>query len=182
MAVPDRPAPRRRGGSLAALASLLLAAPFLQGNLGHTNVEERLLAAHNRERASLGIPPLRWDEGLARDAAVWAQEQVRLGRLEHYPDDPGDPDPQGENLWAGTKGYYGIEAMVGLWIDEKRNFRPGAFPHNARNGVLNDIGHYTQLMWRTTGTVGCAVARGRHDDFLVCRYLEGGNVMGEVPF
>jgi hypothetical protein len=37
-------------------------------------------------------------------------------------------------------------------------------------------------MWRSTGKVGCALAHGRRDEFMVCRYSEGGNVMGERPF
>lgn len=163
--------------------ALLAMAPMLLGAVGRfTNIEERLLASHNRERESLGIEPLEWDEGLAVDAAKWAEHLTHVGHLVHYPDDPTDPDPQGENLWAGTRGYYGLESMVGLWIVEKKNFKPGIFPANTKTGNLEDVGHYTQLMWRSTRKVGCAVSRGRYDEFLVCRYSEGGNVMGERPF
>ena len=90
--------------------------------------------------------------------------------------------PAGENLWAGTKGYYSLEDMVGLWIAEKKHFRDGVFPDNSNTRRLEDIAHYTQVMWRTSTDVGCAVAHGRYDDFLVCRYSEGGNVLGERPF
>jgi hypothetical protein len=37
-------------------------------------------------------------------------------------------------------------------------------------------------MWRSTDRVGCAVTQSREYDFLVCRYREGGNVIGEQPF
>jgi hypothetical protein len=160
----------------------LFLALLLQGNISpFHNMEARLLAAHNRVRAEAGVPPLTWDPALAEDAEIWAGELTRLGWLVHSPDSPRDPDPQGENLWAGTRGYYGPEAMVGLWAREKRNFRPGIFPINSRTGRLEDVGHYTQLIWRTTKRVGCAFAHGRRDDFLVCRYREGGNVIGERP-
>ena len=43
-------------------------------------------------------------------------------------------------------------------------------------------GHYTQVVWRNTREVGCAVARNGSDDFLVCRYWPSGNWMGQVPF
>lgn len=168
---------------VAAIALLASSAPLFQGNVGRVdNFEERTLAAQNRERATLGIAPLRWNDDLAADAAAWAEQLTRVGYLTHSPDNPYDPDPQGENLWAGTAGYYSAESMVGLWIAEKRNFKPGIFPANSRTGNLEDIGHYTQVMWRSTGQVGCAIARGRTDEFLVCRYSEGGNVMGERPF
>ncbi len=174
---------RQRAMKLAATLTLALAAPFAQGSTGPTNdLEERLLAAHNRERSALGIPPLAWDKKLARDAAHYALQLAELGRLEHYEDDPRNPDPQGENLWAGTSGYYGPEQMVGLWVAEKADFKPGIFPNNSISGDLENVGHYTQLTWRSSRTVGCAAARGAADDFLVCRYAEGGNVIGERPF
>ena len=173
----------RRSFKLAASLLLACASPLFQGNVGRLdNFQERTLAAHNRERAALGIAPLEWDQGLAADAAQWAQHLTRVGYLVHSEDDPYDPDPQGENLWAGTAGYYSADAMVGLWIAEKRNFRPGIFPANSRTGNLEDVGHYTQLMWCSTHKVGCALARGRNDEFMVCRYSEGGNVIGERPF
>jgi len=166
-----------------AVVMLALSALLLQGNIGRaSNLEARLLAAHNRERTAAGIPPLAWDRRLAESAREWGEYLSELGDLEHYPDDPWDPDPQGENLWLGTRGYFTPEDMVGMWIDERRNFRPGVFPHNSRTGDLEDVGHYTQLMWRSTARVGCAVTRNRDYEFLVCRYLEGGNVIGEVPF
>lgn len=167
------------------LATLLLAASalLLQGNVGRTdNLEQRLLAAHNRERVAAGIAPLDWDDGLAVSAEQWGRHLARLNDLEHSPDDPNDPDPEGENLWLGTRGYFTPEAMVGGWIEEKKDFKPGIFPANSRTGNLADIGHYTQLMWRSTGRVGCAVTQNQEYEFLVCRYLEGGNVIGERPF
>lgn len=174
---------RRNWSRFAALAVLSVASPLLMGAVDRvTNMEDRLLAAHNRERDLLGIPALNWNEGLARDAAAWGQHLTNVGYLVHYPDNPRDPDPQGENLWAGTRGYYSLENMVGLWIAEKKNYKPGVFPDNSSTRRLEDIAHYTQVMWRSSTDVGCAVVRGRYDDFLVCRYSEGGNVLGERPF
>jgi hypothetical protein len=174
---------RTRAARIAASLALAASALLLQGNIGRTtNLEDRLLAAHNRERAQLAIPPLRWDDELETSAAEWADYLTELGDLEHYPDDPSDPDPQGENLWLGTRDYFSPEQMVGMWIDEKKHFKPGVFPANSNTGRLDDVGHYTQLMWRTTDRVGCAVAENQEYDFLVCRYSEGGNVIGERPF
>jgi uncharacterized protein YkwD len=155
--------------------------PMLNANLGRLdNFEERTLAAHNRERAALGIGPMQWDERLARDAQAYADQLTRIGYLIHSPDD--ESDPQGENLWAGTRGYYNAENMVGLWVAEKKYFKQGVFPNNSTTGSFEDVGHYTQLTWRNSARVGCAVAQGRGDDFMVCRYSEAGNVMGERPF
>jgi hypothetical protein len=168
---------------LAAALVLGAAAPMIQGNIGfNDNLDQRVLAAHNRERATMGIAPLRWDNRLAAGAAQWGEYLARTGAFDHSPQALGDDDPVGENLFMGTHGYYGPEAMVGAWIDEKRVFRAGVFPNNSRTGSFEDVGHYTQLMWRDTYKVGCAVVANRKDDFLVCRYSQPGNVEGERPF
>ena len=161
---------------------LVVGAALLLPGYRSLSLQERLLAAHNQERIRAAIPPLRWDDRLARSAERWGRHLAKLGDLEHYPDDPADPDPEGENLWLGTKGYFTPEQMVGRWIEEKRDFKPGIFPANSRTGRLEDVGHYTQLMWRSTERVGCAITQNADYDFLVCRYLEGGNVIGERPF
>lgn len=168
---------------MAAVAALALVAPVLQGNVARlTSLDSRLLAAHNRERSAAGVEPLAWDPALAASAARWGEYLAELGDLEHEEDDPEDPDPEGENLWQGTKGQYAPEEMVGMWIEEKAHFVPGAFPDNSRTGDYEDVGHYTQLMWRETGRVGCALVKGGEDEVLVCRYAQAGNVMGEAPF
>ena len=172
-----------RGAKLAALVALTLAAPLIQGANGRlTSLDDRLLAAHNRERAAAGLPAMGWDPALAADAAAWGEELAAIDDIEHSPDDPEDPDPQGENLWLGTKGYFTPEIMVGAWIDEKKDFRAGVFPNVSATGDLDDVGHYTQLMWRDTGRVGCAVTESAQYEILVCRYLTAGNVEGERPF
>ena len=84
----------------------------------------------------------------------------------------------GENLWMGTHGAFGPEAMVGGWASEKRLFVPGIFPNNSRSGNWSDVGHYTQMVWPTTLRVGCALASTPRTDYLVCRYALAGNIDG----
>jgi hypothetical protein len=89
---------------------------------------------------------------------------------------------QGENLWMGTPGAFSIEEMVGSWSAEKAVFVPGMVPHVSRTGHFSDIGHYTQMIWRTTTRIGCALHRARAADYLICRYSPPGNVVGQsVP-
>lgn len=171
-----------RKARLAATAALALAAPLLIGGTGRlTRLDDRLLAAHNRERSGAGIPALAWDPVLAEEAAAWGEALASSGAFEHDPDQD-EEDPQGENLWAGTRGAYAPEEMVGGWIEEKKHFRPGRFPNNSATGDFADVGHYTQLMWRKTDRVGCALAEGAEEEVLVCRYRTAGNVVGERPF
>lgn len=173
----------RKTGRTAALVALTLSAPLIQGATGRlTSLDARLLAAHNRERTAFGLEELAWDPALAASAQEWAQQLAAIDDIEHAPDDPEAAEPQGENLWLGTKGAYTPEEMVGLWIAEKQHFRHAPIPHNSTTGHFGDVGHYTQLMWRESRTVGCAVTPGTQYDILVCRYRQAGNVLGERPF
>ena len=61
----------------------------------------------------------------------------------------------------GSTGYYGVEELVGFWIEEKRHFQPGTFPNVSRTGYWKDVAHYTQMIWKGTTNVGCAVHHGR---------------------
>ena len=161
---------------------VVLAMPALMGVTGlRTSFDQRLLAAHNRERSAVGISPLRWDSELSRSADEWAAELIRTGELRHSPVETSG-EVEGENLWAGTRDFYTPEDMVGLWVEERRHYRPGRFPANSRTGNVSDVGHYTQVMWRKTSHVGCAIRRSHDEEFLVCRYRQAGNVVGEVPF
>lgn len=138
-----------------------------------------MLAAHNVARSEVGVAPMRWNPALAADASRWAEHLATTGRFEH--DHGPDTLQQGENLWAGTRNGYRPNQMARGWLEEKRVFRPGIFPDNSTTGSWQDVGHYTQVIWRETREMGCALARGRDEDVLVCRYATAGNVIGESP-
>jgi hypothetical protein len=161
--------------------ALLVSSPLLMGGTAtRADFNERLLAAHNRERMALGVPPLAWNDQLAVEARSWAVQLAATGEFKHSPDAPGK-EPEGENLWAGTPRAFTPESMVGLWVAEKKDYHPGVFPNNSRSGDVENVGHYTQLIWRRSGEVGCATAVGQTEEFLVCRYSRAGNVYGERP-
>ena len=157
----------------AVVAGLLLLA-----NTATAAVDERsaaeLLAAHNRYRASLAVPPLRWSAPLAEAAQRWAAHLATIGRMEH--------SGPGENLAMGTAGAYTPAQLVELWGNERSRFTNGTFPAVSTTGNWVDVGHYSQIIWRGTTMVGCSIARGRGQDFLVCSYSPPGNVMGERAY
>jgi uncharacterized protein YkwD len=169
-----------RWKSQVMASATILIAPLFMGSMNWpATFDQRILAAHNQERLELGLEPLSWNPALAQSAQYWADYLAATGRFEHAPEDP--YIPEGENLWAGTKGYYAPEARVDAWIREKQFFRPGTFPDNSTTGRVEDVGHYTQLIWRATTEVGCAQATSVSEDILVCRYAEAGNYRGERP-
>jgi|tagenome__1003787_1003787.scaffolds.fasta_scaffold20989036_10 hypothetical protein len=167
---------------LAALIALafLTAAPTVAAPLVANTFPARILAAHNVERMQAGMPPLSWDPALGNAAAVYAQQMAMTGIFAHS--DRSQRRGTGENLWMGTHGAFSIEAMVGGWVSEKRNFRAGIFPNVSRTSDWADVGHYTQMIWPTTQRVGCAIASTARVDYLVCRYATAGNIDGRpVP-
>ena len=172
-----------QGHTRARLAGCFVAllAPLLMGAQGpRADFDHRILVTHNLERTQLGVPPLRWNPSLAASAERWAEHLASTGKFEHARENP--DAPEGENLWAGTRGRFSPEAMTGAWIREKQHFQPGRFPDNSKTGRVEDVGHYTQLVWRDTRDVGCAIATSGQEDILVCRYAHAGNYRGERPF
>jgi hypothetical protein len=139
----------------------------------------RILAAHNRERAAVGHPPLEWDPELAASAASYGPVLASLHHLVHSPraSRPG----QRENLAMAFHGTLAADQMVGLWAAEKRLLRPGIFPAVSQTGNWEDVAHYTQMVWPTTTRVGCAVFQADWD-YLICRYSPPGNLDGKPVF
>lgn len=154
--------------------------PASAGSQTLANMPARILALHNRERAVVSASPLVWDARLAAAAASYGPALAARGRLQHSPQ--ASRSGQGENLWMGSRGAYSVEEMVGSWANERRLFRPGTFPDVSSSGHWSDVAHYTQMIWRGTSRVGCALHQARDWDYLICRYAPPGNVVGQrVP-
>lgn len=146
---------------------------------GDARMRETMLGAHNRARAAYRAAPLQWNDTLAASALAYARILARENRFGHDPQ-RGAKVRQGENLWMGTRDAFDYAVMAASWIDERKNYKSGRFPDVSRTGNWGVVGHYTQIVWPGTTSVGCALASNDSDDYLVCRYLPAGNVMGVV--
>ncbi|WP_082836022.1 CAP family protein [Croceicoccus bisphenolivorans] len=173
-------------GAIAAVATIGLggiASSQERGwveRVGAGSFAERLLEAHNSERRRMGVPELRWSPKLAAQAQAYARKLSKGNSLVHASN--AERGGAGENLWAGRAGFYTAEEMIEGMIDEKRHFTKGDFPKVSRTGQWRDVGHYTQLIWRDTTEMGCAVVPGGGNDWLVCRYWPAGNIYGKPVF
>jgi hypothetical protein len=161
---------------LAPMTATASAVPAPSTTAFSSQFPARILAVHNAERRQVGAAPLVWDVELGNAAAAYAQQMAITGQFQHS--NRAARRGVGENLWMGTHGAFGPEAMVGGWASEKRLFVPGVFPNNSRSGNWSDVGHYTQMVWPTTLRVGCALASTPRTDYLVCRYALSGNIDG----
>ncbi|KZM21622.1 extracellular region [Ascochyta rabiei] len=133
---------------------------------------------------------LGWNETLAETAGTWSS---KCG-FEH------SGGPTGENLAAG---YPNATAAISAWGEERKeyDFKKGEFSygnhdlswrpahHADRKKHSSKTGHFTQLVWRNSTTVGCARTEcnakeggGRGDApgwYMVCEYHPAGNVLGQ---
>jgi pathogenesis-related protein 1 len=138
-----------------------------------------VLTAHNHARAKVGTPPLVWSVKLASYAQQWANHLASTGcGMEHRPPSGKWKEKYGENLFIGTAGYYGVADAVAAWENER-----SAYHGEAVNlSTFKSYGHYTQLVWRNTRSVGCAKAKCGGNVIIVCNYDPPGNVLGEKPY
>ncbi|KAJ3737036.1 PR-1-like protein [Lentinula guzmanii] len=131
---------------------------------------QEYLSAHNTVRAQHGASALTWSNDAATKAQQWADNCV-------FQHSGGTLGPFGENLAAGTGSGYGIAQAIDSWSSEASQYDPN-------NPVAS---HFTQMVWKATTEVGCAVASCSGifaasfglASFYVCEYSPQGNVIGE---
>lgn len=141
----------------------------------HRDLAVEMVELHNRVRAQVRVPPLVWSDKLAAHAKQWAEQLADRGTFEH------SRNPNyGENLYeiSGTPGaaFATPEQVIDAWASEARNYDYHS------NRCRSVCGHYTQLVWRDTKEVGCAVASRRGREVWVCNYSPPGNYVGERPW
>ena len=135
-----------------------------------------MLDATNKYRAGLGLPALKWNATLAGYAQTNASTNAENNTFDHTSSSSRQymNAPYGQNLAAST-GYplsgEGLRA-VGSWYDEKKAWDASKTPGNS-------TGHYTQLMWKATTDVGCALAQKGNRIVSTCDYFPSGNYKGE---
>lgn len=166
------------GFGLALALSLcgLGSSSALAQDFGQARVMADVLMAHNQIRAAANVPPMTWNARLAEGAARWAEHLAQSGYMMH------SQSKEGENIWMGTSGAFSHALMVRDWANEGRFYRAGYFPNISSTGDWRDVGHFTQMVWRDTRQLGCAIASRDGWDVLVCRYNSPGNVVGKRPY
>ncbi|RXW18244.1 hypothetical protein EST38_g7613 [Candolleomyces aberdarensis] len=142
-------------------------APSNGGSTGSTSGGDiaDYLAGHNTIRRNHGASDLTWSDELASAAQRWANNC-------QWKHSGGAVGPFGENLAAGTN--LGIRAAIKLWTDEVSDYNPAS----------PTFSHFTQVVWKGTTQVGCAVQTctgilgNSPAKFYVCEYNPPGNVAG----
>jgi hypothetical protein len=147
------------------------------------------LNAHNERRAKHCVPKLTYSVELERAAKVWADAC-------NYKHDDHRGLMVGENIAWGRPALTSTKA-IGDWYDEISRY-DFDHPIDSYNAAVNadpgdhtkEIRHFTQVVWRATKELGCAMARceapapdGEDSvwQFFVCRYSPTGNLNATDP-
>ncbi|KAK4695860.1 hypothetical protein P7C71_g1964, partial [Lecanoromycetidae sp. Uapishka_2] len=131
-----------------------------------SDFQAAILNSTNTYRTQHNATALVWNDTLATYAATYATK-CDWGHSH---------GPSGENL---AEDYANVTDAVDGWGDEREKYDFG------NGGFSEATGHFTQLVWKATTSVGC----GRVDCdgkggsaqgwFVVCEYWPAGNVEGQ---
>jgi hypothetical protein len=152
----------------------------------NNEVKAKIVALHNKYRVEVGVPPVKWSETVQKSSGGWALHLAEKEGLRLVHAGPGSP--YGENLsggpgvWGTDKdAYTALESAVAGFALEKSNYKGAPV---STGGNFYKYGHYTQMVWRATREIGCAVAKRKDIPgyVVVCRYSPAGNTIGEKPY
>lgn len=147
------------------------------------------VAAHNNWRAKVGVTEkLSYSPELETSAQAWADnlKQTNRCKMRHSKGE----GRYGENIfWAsamawsdGRKELQQVtpQHVVDSWGSEKADYDYAS--NSCKPGKI--CGHYTQVVWRTTTSVGCAMAvcDDTRTQVWVCQYQPAGNWVGNKPY
>ncbi|KAJ7793335.1 PR-1-like protein [Mycena olivaceomarginata] len=160
-------------GVLASPAQTPLLRTSGNGSRASNEDVKSYLSAHNTVRAKHSAVALKWNNNLAAAAQKWADKCV-------FKHSGGTLGQFGENLAAGAPAStYHIANTVQSWANEAPQYNP-------KHPVPS---HFTQMVWKATTEVGCAVKTCSNifpqipggAAFYVCEYFPQGNVIGHFP-
>jgi len=128
--------------------------------------QRTILGGHNAFRKQHGITTaMTWNTKRATDATNYAKQC----KFAHS-----GASGAGENL---AMGYPDAAAVVTAWAAERLKYNWD------KPGFYSATGHFTQVVWKKTLTVGCGKANcGSKGWLVVCQYVAPGNVLPASNF
>jgi pathogenesis-related protein 1 len=159
-----------------------------RGGVGEPAELAGITLAHNQIRAMINagsaLPSLAWDPALAATAAAYVAtcpDSDGDGLVDHNDNrSVGHPFYVGENIFASS-GTASATAAVTAWANERAHYHYDANTCDAGQAC----GHYTQVVWRATEKLGCALHACpglKYPSTIVCDYGPGGNIGSQKPY
>lgn len=153
--------------------------PKVTGSKISQTEAQEALDFHNKVRADVKCPPLKWSAELAEYAQAWADHLADDCEMQHRPVKGRWAQKYGENIfWGQGETYTALHASES-WYSEINEYKYGPIKGNS----WYKTGHYTQMVWKKTTHLGMGMAVCRDGAILiVANYNPSGNYMGEKPY
>ncbi|KAK5093610.1 hypothetical protein LTR70_004579 [Exophiala xenobiotica] len=173
--------------TIASTKTTYIAAPTTPASPQYTDpltLRTSLLNSTNLYRYQHNASYIPWNDTLAAYAATYSAQCIWAHSY--------GPQGYGENL---ARGYTDITSAVDAWGNERALYNFGSPSSSSSSsssgdsdsdsvtGFTEETGHFTQLVWKDTQSVGCAVfacdgKNGVGGHMLVCEYWPPGNIQG----
>ncbi|KAF8731672.1 hypothetical protein HU200_015600 [Digitaria exilis] len=157
---------------------LALALAMAAAGVAAQNTAQDFVNLHNSPRADVAVAGVTWNATVAAYAQGYADQRAAGDcQLVH------SGGPYGENLFWGSSGYaWAASDAVGAWVAEKQYYNHATNTCSAPSG--KSCGHYTQVVWRASVSIGCArvVCSNNGGVVIICNYSPPGNVIGQSPY
>jgi len=150
-----------------------------------------LLSIHNNARSAVCELPVVWDASLAQVAGTfidtcpnadyrggWSGINSSSCYNRTFQGPPYSYYCGVGSNWAGASGGYNATTLAPLWVNERNCYTcsSGACNTTCYQQMHSDgCGHYTQVIWQGTTTIGCGFASHCSYIQLVCFYYPEGN-------
>jgi len=156
--------------------------PFPSRSLLSYTADDYLIV-QNTARQAVGVSALTWNNNAAVQAQQWANQLAQQNNcnMQH-----GDSQGYGQNM-AWNAGLMTPEQAAQMWVNERDHYTLSEFDapqaSGCSTGNWDDCGHYTQLVWKATTSVGCGGQQCSNGaTIIVCDYYPAGNVVGQSPY
>lgn len=140
-----------------------------------TELANEFMHAHNWVRREYKLPALAWSEDLADVARKYLSVRYEDCKLVH------STANFGENMFWGKKLHWTPSDAVYYWYMEKDSFDFNTLKCEPPPKLCE---HFTQMVWRDSSHVGCALQHCKNGEtgmLIVCEYDPPGNFVNENP-
>ncbi|KAJ5729125.1 PR-1-like protein [Penicillium malachiteum] len=129
--------------------------------------EDKVLYSHNIHRVNHTVSNLVWNDTLSGAAYYWATKCIFQHNTSGF----------GQNLAASAPDATISQHISGLWYNNEEGYYASSYGQaNPPGGPVT--GHFTQVVWKGTKTVGCATIDCRDEPlgmwYTVCNYYPPG--------
>lgn len=132
----------------------------------------------NGYRQKHQVANLTWNATLASMAKSWANNLIQTGTFQHGGLTDSKGNRIGQNLAQmmmsnNVNNSFNVQFSVKMWYDEVKNY------NYSKPTFSGNTGHFTQLVWKGTKSVGFGMASKGATTVVVANYYPPGNYIGQ---